>query len=66
MQMEWMSRLSLLSVRSWMRRDEMLTMVNSSSMAITTSTASSESKPRSVVKDEVGETCRMEHERKHK
>lgn len=44
----------------------MLTMVNSSSIAITTSTASSESKPRSVVKDEVGETCRVKHKRKHK
>lgn len=35
----------------------MLTMVNSSSMAMTTSTASSESKPRSEVNDDVAETC---------
>ena len=43
----------------------MLTMVNSSSMAMTTSTASSESKPRSVVNDEAAETFdTAEHERK--
>lgn len=35
----------------------MLTIVNSSSMAMTTSTASRESKPRSEVKDEEAETC---------
>jgi type IV secretory pathway TraG/TraD family ATPase VirD4 len=36
---------------------EMLTIENSSSMAMTTSTASRESKPRSEVKEEVAETC---------
>lgn len=38
---------------------DMLTMVNSSSMAMTTSTASRESKPRSEVKDDEAETCRV-------